>query len=194
MIAWHVVFTQRGREHKAAAALRNIAFVTVFCPGHRLRYTNRGRIVERILPLLSGVVFAEWQSDDPYLWHDIKDTYNVRGILGGDKPTPVRGKTFEEWLETSDPDGCVPAATHRLTSIRRQYWEGSKVVISYRGLREVVGEVVKIRDAIFCADVKYTMLGREHLLKNCPLRALSAVEIESPAGAKFFPLLSRAPR
>lgn len=194
MIAWHVVFTQRGREHKAAAALRNLAFISVFCPGHRLRYINRGRIVERILPLLSGVVFVEWQSDDPYLWHDIRKTYNVRGILGGEKPAPVRGEAFEAWLNTADSEDCIPAIAHRLTLLRRQYWEGSKVIISYRGLLGVLGEVVKIKESILCADVKYTMLGREQLLKNCPLRALSAVDIPVDTATNFLALLSRPAR
>lgn len=181
-VSWHVVFTAPHRERRAASDLCCLDGVEGFCPSSRVRFFRRGRIVERPAPLLAGVAFARWEADDPHLWHDVRGTADVTGILGGEFPRPIRcDAAFDLWLRSADDEWCVPGVALALARMRRGYWEGSTVSISHRGLTGVLGVVVRIDEDTLTASVRYDLMGRPQRLDRCPLTDLSAVEADAAA-------------
>jgi hypothetical protein len=174
--AWHVVFARRGRERRAASDVCCLPDVDAFCPSVLARWFVRGRAIERALPLIAGVLFARWDTDDPALWHSVHDIDDVTGILGGWPPARVAEVgTFRLWLESADDAWVVPGLALQLAYLKRGYWVGSDVVVNHRALRGVLGTVEHIDEDRMMARVRYDLIGRPQRL-FCPLAALSAVD------------------
>ena len=171
---WHVVFTQPHAERRAASDLCCLDGVDGFCPSVRVKWFMRHRLIEAPRPIIARVVFGRWDASDPHLWHDVRDTKGVRGILGGERPKPVVDRSLELWLASADAEWVIPGVALRLAYLKRGYWEGSEVCINYRALRGILGVVRTIDEATLSARVEYNMLGRPQW-RIFPLRALSAV-------------------
>jgi hypothetical protein len=164
MLAWHVVFCAPGLERRAASDFCCLPGIDGFCPSAFARWWHRGRIYAQPLPLIARVTFGQWDGANPHLWHAVRRTIGVRGILnrpGEVWPQPVRGAAFESWRQTAGDDWVVPEASLRLAKLRRGYATGDEVVIHHRALpRGALGRVEHVDERRHQARAEYDLIGR----------------------------------
>jgi transcription antitermination factor NusG len=111
MEAWHVVITAPLREVTVARELGLFEEIDAFCPARRVLTVLRGVRRCFIFALLPRIVFARWDGVDAVLWHRIRSTSGVTGILGGENPAPLSQRDqhiVESWLDRADLDWVVP--------------------------------------------------------------------------------------
>jgi hypothetical protein len=177
---WHVVFTRIGAERRAASDLCTVAPGTVdgFCPSARASYWRRGRVISQAIPLIARICFGRWETADPHAWHAVRRTIGVVGILnepaGGERPRVVRDRNFENWWRTCDDGWIVPAASLKLSELKRGFAAGDQCLVSYRALQNVLAEVLRIDEMRQTALVEFNIVGRPQL-RMFPLSAIRPV-------------------
>jgi hypothetical protein len=180
MADWHVVWTRPGHERRAASDLCTVAPGTIdgFCPSARASYWRRGRIINQALPLIARVAFGRWPTDDAAAWHAVRRTIGVVGILnepgGGERPRVVRDRNFENWWRSCDDAWIVPAASLRLSELKRGYTTGDDCLVTYRALQNVLAAVLRIDEQRQAALVEFDLIGRPQI-RMFPLSALRPV-------------------
>lgn len=150
--SWHVVRTRYGAESRVVQALARV-LDGAFTP---MRRGEAG-----LAPLWSGYIFGRWRTEDAHLWHDVRDSTDVRGILhaNGDlQPMPVSPLGLVDgWLAIADPDGIVPGLEPPAKVNGYGLLIGKTVM-----LREgMTGKVLRIDDRAW-AVCRTELLGRRH--------------------------------
>jgi hypothetical protein len=176
--AWHVVWTRIGDERRAASDLCCLDGIDGFAPSARASYWRRGRVVSRAIPLIARVAFGRWETDDAVAWHRVRNVIGVTGILnepgGGERPRVVRGSAFDLWWRSADDSWVVPEASLKLSELKRGYAAGDQCLVSYRALRGVFAEVLRIDEQRQTALVEFNIVGRPQI-RMFPLSALRPI-------------------
>lgn len=128
---WFVLRTRWAYEDVVAKQINGLGNqFRSFCPLHRTDWVNRGRRHERLVPLWTTYVMADWYPrDDPTAWHDVMGIRGVTGILGGEHPFPVPETAIVEWLTLADENGVVPGLDDLIARLKRGYDRGDRVRI-----------------------------------------------------------------
>lgn len=146
---WHVIRIRPGFERQALPAL---AQFDGFSPMHR---ESRSK---RVLPLMTGYVFARWETTDAYAWHEVKDAKYVSGFIGTYWPDEVTDPIIDLWYGSKDEDGVVPLEGMTV-DILRGFKAGDLVKFTYGPFVEQVGICVWVDRT--GARVNTGLLGRE---------------------------------
>ena len=112
----------------------------------------------RALPLLSGFVFARWETYDPYLWHEIRDLPFVLGFIGEPWPVQVIDPILDEWFRERDDEGIITLEENR-RAVMRGFGEGDLVKLTAGPFKDVTGVCFKLFEG--GARIKLSLLGRE---------------------------------
>jgi len=140
--AWYCVRTQPKNEHIAAAHLRLLDGVEVFCPRLRLRKVTRRGPVWFVEALFPGYVFARFNP-----WVSQNEVTYARGVS-----SIVRFKG----VPASVPDGAVAELRQQMNGteckeIDQSISEGDRVVVSegmFMGLSTVVTQALPARERV----------------------------------------------
>lgn len=154
-----MVKTTAHREQAVARFLVSQGIRT-FCPMQILTTVLRGQSQEQYRALFLTYVFAQFVSDDPYVWHTIMNTTDVIEILGGGTPMPVEPGIVEDWMARADDEGLIPDLAKTLADLRRGFKLDDEVRLSRGPYNAITGTVVWINDATQKVGVKISMLGR----------------------------------
>lgn len=157
-MAWNVLRVRFGHEEFVANSVVEMGYRS-FCPLYRTTWVNRGRKIERLVPLWATYVLADWPVGDGAAWHLVMDLDGVNGVIGGENPMRVQESEVEGWVSEADSSGVVTSLDVLLDRIKRGYGRGDRVKIeggSFHGASGICGWY----DASG-VSVKIALLGRE---------------------------------
>jgi transcriptional antiterminator RfaH len=157
--AWYCLKTQTKREAIAAAHLRELEGVTVFCPMLRYRKaTRRGKIwwVEALFP---GYVLARFtlESDERAVMYSL----GVRGLVRFGDKVPTVADDFVEVLRQE----VAKQGAEEVLTVGPRIVEGEEVELAHGplgGARATVIEVLPARERV---KVLLEFLGREQVIE-----------------------------
>lgn len=161
MTNWYVIQTYSRSERQVAERLLGVVGVgNSFCPAVRSAAMHRGRYVTRVAGAYRGYAFARWQASDGALWHAIKETRDVVGILGGGFPWPMFPGVVEDWIDRADQEGVVPGLEPKKERQKLGYEAGDYLRLTYGAFEYVLAYCDWIDD--FGAHVQIKgLLGRD---------------------------------
>jgi transcription termination/antitermination protein NusG len=162
---WYVVHTQSGYEKKVKSNLEA-----------RISSMNmEGRIHEVVIPMedfvefkggrkqvvqkkvFPGYLLVRCRLDDDS-WYVIRNTPGITGFVGqGSKPTPLRRKDVETFLQVKLDDGEAP----KRQKPRLEYEEGETVRVKEGPFADFSGEIIEINEEQLKVKVLVNIFGRE---------------------------------
>jgi transcription termination/antitermination protein NusG len=162
---WYVVHTQSGYEKKVKSNLEA-----------RISSMNmEGRIHEVVIPMedfvefkggrkqvvqkkvFPGYLLVRCRLDDDS-WYVIRNTPGITGFVGqGSKPTPLRRKDVETFLQVKPDDGEAP----KRQKPRLEYEEGETVRVKEGPFADFSGEIIEINEEQLKVKVLVNIFGRE---------------------------------
>jgi len=157
--AWYCLKTQTKREAIAAAHLRELENVEVFCPMLRYRKaTRRGKVwwVEALFP---GYVLARFSLDpDERL---VMYSQGVRGLVRFGERVPAVADDFVEVLRQE----VAKQGTAEVLTVGPRIMEGEEVELAHGPLGGVRATVVEVLPARERVKVLLEFLGREQVIE-----------------------------
>lgn len=157
--AWYCVKTQTKRETVAAAHLRGLEEVEVFCPMLRYRKaTRRGKVwwVEALFP---GYVLARFRLDPDE--RAVMYSQGVRGLVRFGDRVPSVADDFVELLRQE----VAKQGNDEVLTVGPRIAEGEEVELAHGplgGIRATVVEVLPARERV---KVLLEFLGREQIIE-----------------------------
>lgn len=157
--AWYCLKTQTKRESVAAAHLRELESVEVFCPMLRYRKaTRRGKVwwVEALFP---GYVLARFSLDRDE--RAVMYSPGVRGLVRFGDKVPAVADDFVELLR----DEVAKQGAEEVLTVGPRIACGEEVELAHGplgGVRAVVVEVLSARERV---KVLLEFLGREQIIE-----------------------------
>jgi transcription antitermination factor NusG len=154
MDPWHLAVTRLGLQRHAIAALQGLPDITeVYAPSRSMVRVIRGQRISREIPWLGPLVLARWDGDNPHIWHDVRRSLGVTGIVGGEFPKPIREGEVERlraWLSMLETRGQADLKPAPCAI-------GDEIMFSYLAFQNTIGKVDFVGDDY--ADVKIALLG-----------------------------------
>jgi transcriptional antiterminator RfaH len=157
--AWYCVKTQTKRESVAAAHLRELEQVEVFCPMLRYRKaTRRGKVwwVEALFP---GYVLARFRLDPDE--RAVMYSQGVRGLVRFGERVPSVADDFVELLRQE----VAKQGTDEVLTVGPRIAEGEEVELAHGPLGGVKATVVEVLPARERVKVLLEFLGREQIIE-----------------------------
>lgn len=97
----------------------------------------RGRTTERITGAYRGYTFGRWDAEDGDVWHAVRNTKYVVGIMGGEFPWPVLTGIVEEWVARADADSVVPGLEPPTPRLKLGYGPGDNVRLTHGAFENI---------------------------------------------------------
>jgi transcriptional antiterminator RfaH len=157
--AWYCLKTQTKREAIAAAHLRELENVEVFCPMLRYRKaTRRGKVwwVEALFP---GYVLARFALDPDE--RAVMYSQGVRGLVRFGDKVPTVADDFVELLRQE----VAKQGTSEVLTVGPRITEGEEVELAHGPLGGVRATVVEVLPARERVKVLLEFLGREQIIE-----------------------------
>lgn len=132
-------------EYAAARAV-DASGCRAFCPVAYRRWVSRGVKHEQLVTVLSGYVFVEMESGDPYRWHEVARQRGFYRFIGGTEPQPMRRKAVEDLIVRSTDEWIMEAKPEAGQIV--QFDRGTLVRITFGHLDNCIGVVEWARDRV----------------------------------------------
>ena len=158
-IAWYCLKTQTKREAVAAAHLRELEGVEVFCPMLRYRKaTRRGKVwwVEALFPGYVLARFCLGTGERPVMY-----SQGVRGIVRFGDKVPAVPDDFVELLRQE----VARQGAEEVLTVGPRIVEGEEVELAHGPLGGVRATVVEVLSARERVKVLLEFLGREQVVE-----------------------------
>jgi transcription antitermination factor NusG len=170
---WHVALVSSRRSSQAVTALGEIV-EEVFAPTRIIANVIRGQVIRRPVPYFGPAIFARWDGEDAYRWHEIRDIAAVTAILGGEFPAIVPDDDVERaraWIAEIDTRSAALSDEPPPCAV------GDTVLFSYLAFYDLQARVAEIRDR--AVGVRVTLIGAETTV-YVPFSAILAVVERAP--------------
>lgn len=185
---WYVVTTKPGQSVEVARRLAGAGF-NGFSPLYiSIKVTKQLQKINVELPVFPRYAFAKWDGEDPYIWHEINDTRDVTGIMGGWLPMAVRTGQVESLINRADKGWVIRDIDD--PSVTDMMMRGLSVEITRGSFSGKVGTVESWDSKKGRVEIKLPLLGRRLVLK-LDLGACSVSDLPIQSAENIAPSTDR---